>query len=882
MSPCAPAFASRFWRLLFASAACLAAGLTASPLARAAAPDDLAWPAVQREHKPWTRWWWPGSAVDPANLTRELTALAEAGLGGVEITPIYGAKGAEERFVPFLSPKYVELLAHTAAEARRLGLGVDMATGTGWPFGGPQVGPDDAELKIALADGQLAPRPTGFKVKRAAPGGAGPVLNPFSPAALARYLVPFTAALAPLPPGALHGQFHDSFEYTANWTPELPEKFLAQHGYDLRDRLAEFGGAGDPEIVARVKSDYRETLAQLHLDYVKTWVEWTHRLGGVARNQAHGAPGNLLDLYAAADIPETEVFGASAFPLPGYRYEAAELGKNLPQPLVNRFASSAAHVAGRPHASSETFTWLREHFHESPSEMKPELDQLFLTGINHVFYHGTAYSPADAPWPGWLFYASTQFNPRNPLWRDFAALNAYIARAQSLLQAGAPDNDLLVYWPVYDLWHRAEGWDRRFSMHGRDWLTESPTGETARLLIARGCAFDFISDAQLDQTRFAAGELKTPGAAYRAILVPRCEHLPLATLQRLLALAHDGATVLFLGALPADVPGLGRLAERRAQFQAALAPLAWADGPTAGLRIAPVGEGQMAVGPSLTALLALTRATAEPLATQGVDVLRRRTADGYIYFVANLTAQPLDGWVQLGRAAQSAVLLDARTGRAGVAALHPLPDGAEVFLQLRPGESIFVRTLTKRAARGAAWPYFCENEDATPIALAGEWRVRFSAGGPELPPAFATPTLHSWTEQGGEAERFAGTARYELDFTLPAGAKADDWLLSLGDVRETARVFINGTEVDHLWSLPFVTRLGPTLRPGRNQLAIEVTNLAANRIRDLDRRGVAWKNFHEINFVNIHYKSFDAAEWPLQPSGLLGPVTLTPLRTLKP
>ena len=65
-------------------------------------------------------------------------------------------------------------------------------------------------------------------------------------------------------------------------------------------------------------------------------------------------------------------------------------------------------------------------------------------------------------------------------------------------------------------------------------------------------------------------------------------------------------------------------------------------------------------------------------------------------------------------------------------------------------------------------------------------------------------------------------------------------------------------------------------------LELDVTNLAANRIRDLDQRGVPWKIMHEINFVNIDYKPFNAAAWPLTPSGLLGPVTLTPLRTLAP
>ena len=97
-------------------------------------PDSFAWPEITRENKPWTRWWWPGSGVDKASLTRQLEQFAAAGLGGVEITPIYGAKGYEDRYVDFLTPKWVELLEHTGREAQRLGLGVDMATGTGWPL----------------------------------------------------------------------------------------------------------------------------------------------------------------------------------------------------------------------------------------------------------------------------------------------------------------------------------------------------------------------------------------------------------------------------------------------------------------------------------------------------------------------------------------------------------------------------------------------------------------------------------------------------------------------------------------------------------------------------------------------------------------------------
>ncbi|MDI1248290.1 MAG: hypothetical protein PSV13_05345, partial [Lacunisphaera sp.] len=166
--------------------------------------------------------------------------------------------------------------------------------------------------------------------------------------------------------------------------------------------------------------------------------------------------------------------------------------------------------------------------------------------------------------------------------------------------------------------------------------------------------------------------------------------------------------------------------------------------------------------------------------------------------------------------------------------------------------------------------------------LDGDWKVTAVRGGPELPPAFVQPGFGSWTAQGGEWERFGGTARYEIEFELPAGTKADDWLLDLGDVRESARVSVNGQDAGVVWSLPMQTRIGALLQPGKNVLALEVTNLAANRIRDLDRRKVDWKIMHEINFVNINYRPFDASAWALQPSGLLGPVRLVPLQAFTP
>jgi hypothetical protein len=94
--------------------------------ARAVAADPLAWPEQSAQTRPWARWWWLGSAVDEKTITKLLEQYRDAGIGGVEICPIYGAKGYEAQYVPFLSPRWMELLAHVTSEAKRLGLGVDL------------------------------------------------------------------------------------------------------------------------------------------------------------------------------------------------------------------------------------------------------------------------------------------------------------------------------------------------------------------------------------------------------------------------------------------------------------------------------------------------------------------------------------------------------------------------------------------------------------------------------------------------------------------------------------------------------------------------------------------------------------------------------------
>jgi hypothetical protein len=79
------------------------------------------------------------------------------------------------------------------------------------------------------------------------------------------------------------------------------------------------------------------------------------------------------------------------------------------------------------------------------------------------------------------------------------------------------------------------------------------------------------------------------------------------------------------------------------------------------------------------------------------------------------------------------------------------------------------------------------------------------------------------------------------------------------------------------WSVPFRLIVPGSILKESNTMEIDVRNLSFNRVIDLDRKGITWKNYYEINFVNIRYEPYDASGAEPMPSGLLGPVSITPV-----
>lgn len=541
-----------------------------------------------------------------------------------------------------------------------------------------------------------------------------------------------------------------------------------------------------------------------------------------------------------------------------------------------KYASSGAHISGKPYVSSETLTWLTEHFRTSLSQCKPDIDLMFAAGVNHMFFHGLPYSPRDAEWPGWLFYASINMSPTNTIWRDAPGLFTYITRCQSFLQMGQPDNDFLVYLPVYDMWYEQQGskLGLAFDIHGMAKRAPHFISVVTQITDS-GYDVDYISDNFVRTTVCRNGLLQTTGgASYKAIILPAVKMIPDDVLRHLLSLARQGATLVFVDNYPQDVPGYASLEKRRKALQSLLSTLPDAGG-FASEQVRDFGKGKIITGSDYAEVLRMCGVEPENIKTlYGAHYIRRANDKGHHYFIASLQDRDIEGWVTPAVSGRSVAIYDPVSGRSGMARVREVDGRLQYYLQLRSGQSAIVCVYDDETA-GDAWFYY----DKQPLSLSldNDWSLTFTESQPAISGTFDIDTLGSWTELPvPEASINRGAATYSITFDLPE-MPCDEWLLELGDVRESARVVINGTPVDTLWSVPFCTYVKKYLRPGENRIDIEVTNLPANSIADYDRRGIEWRRFKDANINNLGYKKGKYGHWQTIPSGLLGPVRLMPV-----
>ena len=559
-------------------------------------------------------------------------------------------------------------------------------------------------------------------------------------------------------------------------------------------------------------------------NFTQQWTDWAHSHGSITRNQAHGSPANLIDCYAAVDIPEIEGFGLSEFGIKGLRKDPGKTRKNDSDFSMLKYAPSAAHICGKPFTSSETFTWLTEHFRTSLSQLKPDIDLMFCAGVNHMFFHGTCYSPKNDPWPGWKFYASIDMSPTNSIWRDAPYFMQYVERCQSFLQWGQPDNDFLVYLPVRDMWKKQpEKLLMQFSIHAMGKLAPEFIQSILDIEHA-GFDCDYISEKYILTTSYKDGMLETAaGTRYKGLVIPGSGEMPQHVKAHIDELKAQGAHIIY--------------GTKASDLQAAAKP--------------------------------------EAMKTEcGLKAIRRSNATGYHYFIVNLSPEDIHDHLPLAVDYKDAAWFNPLNG-------DILPadfDNEGIDICLRSGESMILQTYdsaTISKPKEISKASFSKQENQKVIELTGSWKLSFTEEAPKVTKTFTLDKLQTWESLDDDSAKVTmGTGIYTTQVKLSKADIRTPWMIDLGDVRESARVYINGQMIGCAWAVPFILDCRNALKAGQNEIRIEVTNLPANRIADYDRKGIKWRKMEEINVVDINYKRTTYDQWELVPSGLNSQVRL--------
>jgi hypothetical protein len=796
------------------------------------------------------RWWWFGPAVTREEIEAEMRRMKEGGIGGFELAVVYPmalddpASGlVNERY---LSPGFLDKVRFTARKARELGLRMDVTVGSGWSYGGPyitkdlaaarlrsdrrEVAPDrtsvarpapwgDDRLVAAFlglgslqeadprtfrpldisGDGPIALPPgngprvvlfyyashSGQIVKRAALGAEGPVLDHYSRPAIETHLREAgDRLLAAAGPGAVHAIFCDSLEvYEADWTPDLLDQFRARRGYDLQPLLPLLErDAGERSF--QVRRDYGRTLSELYEDrFLVPLKEWTQRNGVRLRIQNYGEPPATISSSRHADLIDGE----------GWKHR--EL-------TSSRWASSAAHLFGRPVATSETWTWLHSPaFRATPLDVKAEADQHFLSGINQLIGHGWPYSPPRAGDPGWPFYAAAVLSDKNPWWPVMPDVAAYLHRVSFLLRQGEPVVDVALYAPTEDAWSTFRP---GASLNLFRKIVELVGPNVVGGILDAGHAFDLFDDGTLKEVQ---------ARGYKAVVLPGVRFVPDATKRFLEEFARAGGKVVAVRRKP--------------------------DGDWPFVSLVP--EAELA---SRLAAEASPDVTLSP-ATPDIGFVHRRLPDADVYFLANTTNVARRTTAGFRSATPSAEVWDARSGEV---VRVDTPAGG-IPLELEPyGSRIVVFRKGASAAPAARAASVAASEE-----LRSGWTVSF--GGTGAGQAVELP--HSWADDAARSH-FSGTASYRRTVQVPAAMRGQRVFLDFGEsrpiereplpggtlrgnsfaalvappVREAATVSVNGRRAGSVWAPPYRVEITRLLENGGNEIRVDVHNTAINRLAE--------------------------------------------------
>jgi alpha-L-rhamnosidase len=500
--------------------------------------------------------------------------------------------------------------------------------------------------------------------------------------------------------------------------------------------------------------------------FLGTMREWATSRGVRLRMQNYGMPPASLASHQAIDIPDGE----------GFEWRALS---------SSRWASSAAHLFGKPIVSSEAWTWLHSPaFRATPLDLKAEADLHFLSGVNQLIGHGWPYSPPPAGTPGWMFYAAGVYSDKNPWWPVMPDLARYLQRVSFVLRQGEPVADVALYAPTDDAWAQFRpGVPRYLNLFTT--IRELIGLRIIPAILDAGHTFDLIDDGTLEQAK---------SRRYRAIVLPSIKRMPDATRTWLSDFAAVGGRVL-------EADGLSRLV---------------GDVPP------DVASGDSSIG-----------------------FVHRRLADAEIYFLANTSNvarqvrprfRDARGFAQVWNPLTGAIVDVGLDG--GAISLAFEPYGSRIVVlrgdKDRSGGEI-ARTTRQAIELRSNWTVTLgSSRSIGPVDLPYEWAStaadRFFSGTASFRRSVDLPSL----QPGGRVVLDFGDAASVEREALPGGTMRGNSFAALiaAPIREAATAFLNGRRAGTIWAPPYRLDVTTAVQAGANDLRIDVYNTAINRLAE--------------------------------------------------
>ena len=750
---------------------------------------------------------------------------------------------------------------------------------------------NDSIFTIELPEGEYTlaalVKINGFlEVINGAPGAAGPVLDHFNTEAVQRYLNNMSntieSQIGPLK-GRIRALFTDSMELEgANWTSDMAEEFQKRYGYDITEWLPfvlfKIGSMGsalnyDPvvpvtedfvEKIQRARYDFEDFKAQLMTErFTNTYLDWCHQLGVKARAQAYGRGFYPLENAMGYDIPEGESWTTNWLKhKPGEEWSETDYRRGRAYTMVNKFVSSAAHLAGNRTVSCEEMTNTYTVFNMTLEQLKIGGDQSAISGVTHSVFHGFNYSPnLDVPFPGWVRYGA-YYSENNPWWPYFKYYNDYKARLSYTLQHGTYYADIAILNPENDMW----------STIG---MQNEPFPNTTRAkyktmiweaISQCGGGVDYVSENILQQSMVKRGNLCFNQRKYNTLMLIDVERMHPETALQLLQFVKTGGKLLCIDTIPYQSLGLsGDCLAKDSVVRSCFKQLQAFDDRF--VFVEPPKEGFISWYDSLMRAEQLPHyldiETPSPFVMQNryttdddsemlfiINSHRYQSHQTKITFHRELTRRKYP-WIW-----------DFHTGERYPLALNE--DDSYDF-DLGPAESVLIVFDKHRPETIVETVHAPSLQGTTDIST--DWDV-------ELIHARLDTTIHTHFDtlfdlkDHPETQHFAGTIIYRkiIDHHGRDGACTVSTAIDLGLVEGVSEVFVNGQSAGVKYYGRRQYDISDLLHEEENDLEIRVTTTLGNYLKTLT------KEENPTTWIYVNHPKRDQA---LQPMGMIGPVKMS-------